>query len=182
MRLQRPFTYLPAWLLLLPLLAGCGGGGGSSNGGGGDRPLPGPDPTTLSLSATTADGLAVSLAQDRATIPVNSGVVYTLSLTNNNSTAVTIQAPTQPGSNQPLIPVDLTIVDSVGKEVYPDGLSNAPTKHTGPAVSLTLQPGQFLSETVSLSSIFPQRDRYQATATFHTGVTTAVGPLVLTAR
>jgi uncharacterized repeat protein (TIGR01451 family) len=156
------------------LLAGCGGGGGSSNSGGGG--LTGPDPTTLALSATTPDGLMATLSQPQATVKVGSTVTYTVTLTNAGSTPVSIQTGDQAGTDQPLVPVSFTVTDSAGKSVY---------TNPAPAASqtVTLQPTQYLTETLTLTNVFQHTDRYSATATFQTGSSpTTLGPLVLTAR
>lgn len=171
----------PSLFLALLLLGGCGGGGGGStggNGGGGGGTLTGPDPTALAVSGTTPGGLAVSLAQDRATVPTGSTVTYTLTLNNTTPNPVDIQTVVQPGDGLPLVPATLQVVNTAGAIVYP-----FTTPAPQPTSRVTLQPGQFLTETLTLSNVFRAQDRYRATATFTVGgATTAVGPLVLTAR
>jgi hypothetical protein len=162
-----------AALFLGALVSGCGGGGGGSTGGSG---LTGPDPTALSLSATTPDGLTAALSQEQATVKVNSTVTYTVTLTNPGSAPIDIQTSSQPGSTQPLVPVEIAVTDSSGQSVY---TSPAPAA----SQTVTLQPTQYLTETLTLTNVFQHIGRYSATATFHTGSSpTVLGPLVLTAR
>lgn len=173
-------TYLRTTRALLAalaaiLMAGCSGSSDNVQ-------LSGPDPTTLSLTASTPNGLTATLAQDKSTIPVSSGTVtYTLTLTNNGMAAVTVFAPSD-AKGGPLPPVTLTVTGSDGGQVYPGAGSNSPPA-PGPAQSVTLQPGGFLSETITLPGAFPTIGRYAATATFTTGgAATVAGPLILTAR
>lgn len=179
MRIKRLLICAPSLLLALLLFNGCGGGGGNSSGGGnGGGPLVGPDPTALSVSGTTPGGLTVSLAQDQATIPTGSTVTYTLTLNNTTASPVDIRTVVQANDGLPLVPATLQVVNTAGVVVYP--FSTPPEQ---PKSSVTLQAGQFLTETLSLSNLFRSQDRYRATATFTVGGTmTVVGPLVLTAR
>jgi hypothetical protein len=167
------------WALILfsVFLAGCGGGGsGTSSGGGGGSAISGPDPTTLSISGATPEGLAVSLAQDHSTIAVNGTVVYTETISNPTTQPVSFQSSDQAGTTEPLVPASLTVVNSSGASVYSNP---APAQ----AVMVTLQPGDYFTETLTLSNTFQAQGRYSATATFETGATpTALGLLVLTAR
>lgn len=187
MHVQRLLRGAPSLVLALLLFSGCGGGGsnGGSGGGGntggggnGGGTLPGPDPTALSVSGTTPGGLTVSLAQDRATVPTGGTVTYTLALNNTTANPVDIQTVVQPGDGLPLVPATLQVVNTAGAVVYPFGTTPAQPKST-----VTLQPGQYVNETLTLSNLFRAQDRYRATATFTIGgATTVIGPLVLTAR
>ena len=179
---MRPKALLRLGFLALPVLllfSGCGGGGGeNNNGGNGGGTLTGPDPTALSMTGTTPGGLAVSLAQDRATVPTGSTVTYTLTLNNTTTNPVDIQTVVQSSDGLPLVPATLQVVNTAGAVVYP---FSAPTPQ--PTSTVTLQPGQYITETLTLSNLFRAQDRYRATATFTvSGATTSVGPLVLTAR
>lgn len=173
-------TYLRTTRALLAalaaiLMAGCSGSSDNVQ-------LSGPDPTTLSLTASTPNGLTATLAQDKSTIPVSSGTVtYTLSLTNMGTAAVTVLAPSDTKGG-PLPPVTLTVTGSDGEgQVYPNASNGTPVP--GPQQTVTLQPGGFLSETITLPGAFPTIGRYAATATFTTGgAATVAGPLTLTAR
>ncbi len=182
MHVQRFLGGAPVLFFALLLFCGCGGGGsstgGKNNGGNGGGALPGPDPTALAVSGVTPGGLTVSLAQDRATVPTGGTVTYTLTLNNTTPNPVEIDTVVQPGSGLPLVPATLRVVNTAGTVVYPFG---APPAQTTSRV--TLQPGQYVNETLTLSNLFRAQDRYRATATFTvSGVTTALGPLVLTAR
>lgn len=175
---QRLVRNAPLLFSALLLLGGCGGGGGNNTGGNGGGTLTGPDPTALSVSGTTPGGLAVTLAQDRATVATGSTVAYTLTLNNTTPNPVAIQTVVQSGDGLPLVPATLQIVNTAGAVVYP---FSTPTQQ--PTSTVTLQPGQYLTETLTLSNLFRTQDRYRATATFTVGPsTTSIGPLVLTAR
>lgn len=167
---------LRALLFLLAPLLTTGCGGSSDN-----VPLPGPDPATLSLSALTPEKLTAALMQDKSTVAVTTGTVnYTLSLTNSTQSPIAVLVPTD-GAGSPLPPVSLVIQSSAGEPVYPT-TPGPPTKG-GTAQTLTLQPGDFLQQTLQLTNVFRVVSRYNATATFTTnGKQTIVGPLVLTAR
>jgi hypothetical protein len=171
-------------LVVIVACAGCGGGSSHDA-------LSGPDPTARSVSATTPDGLTATLAQATATVPVASQVVYTLSLTNNTTAPVTIQEAQYVYSPQTLVfPGGLArIVDAAGNQVYPAALTLAGSGAPPPPskqVAVIVQPGQAVSDTVTLPSLFSRQDRYRATATFRTGAdgatVTSVGPLTITAR
>ncbi len=171
---SRTWGALPA---LLALLAAAGCGGSSDN-----ITLPGPDPATLSLSAPTAEGLTAALRQDKSTIAVTTGTVnYTLTLTNSTQNAVAVSVPQDSGGS-PLPPVLLSIKDSAGDVLYPNPAIDAPVKGGG-SQTLTLQPGDFVQQTLQITNLFRVIGRYQATAVFTTnGGQAVVGPLVLTAR
>lgn len=163
-------------LLVLTLTAGCGGGGG------GGVSLPGPDPTALSVSAPTAEGLTATLTQDKSTIAVMRGTVnYAMTLTNSSQSPVAVSVP-QDDKGSPLPPVSLRITDSAGGAVYPRAGLGAPVGG-GATQTLTLQPGDFVQQTLQVTNLFQVIGRCQATATFTTsGKQTTVGPLTLTAR
>jgi len=163
------------FLIALLLTAGCGG---SSD----NVPLPGPDPTTLSLSTPTPDGLTAALMQDKAVIAVTTGTVnYTMTLTNTSQSPVAVSVP-QDSMGNPLPPVSLSVKSSAGEPVYPATAGSGPVKG-GTQQTLTLQPGDFVQQTLQLSNAFRVIGRYQATATFTTNAgPTIVGPLTLTAR
>lgn len=168
-------TFWTVPLLLLPFIVGCGGGSADN------VSLPGPDPTTLSLSAPTPEGLTAALSQDKSTIAVTKGTVtYTLTLTNSAQGPIAVSVP-QDSAGSPLPPVSLTVKSTAGDTIYP-ALLGLPVKG-GNTETLTLQPGDFVQQTLQLSNAFPVISRYNATATFTTaGGQTVVGPLVLTAR
>lgn len=174
MTLKRRIGGVLPLLLVLMLTAGCGGGGAVS--------LPGPDPTTLALSAPTPKGLTAALRQDKSTITVTKGTVnYTLILTNGTQNPVAVAMPQDSGGS-PLPPVALFIKSSAGEVVYPSPATGAPVPGGG-SQTLTLQPGDFVQQTLQLTNLFQVIGRYNATATFTTGSgQTTVGPLVLTAR
>ncbi len=162
-----------AALLGLLLLTGCSGSSISPTSPGGGGGLTGPDPTALSVSATTAGGLTATLAQDHATIATNGTVTYTLTLTNGTQTAVTVQAAQLNGQAAP--PAAFQLADGSGHVLY----ATQPTA-TSP---LTLQPGALVSETLTLTGYLQTEARYTATATLTVaGTSTSVGPLVITAR
>lgn len=156
---------------LIPLLAGCGGGGGggSDSGGGGGTPLP-----TTSVSAIASpSGLKATLSESSSTVAAGGSITYTLTLTNNTGSAVTINAtsnaPTQPAAG-------LIIKDASGNLVYTP-LPGFPALDT-----VTLPSGSSLTSTQSVSA-FATRGIYSATATFSdTTPPTSVGPLTVTAQ
>jgi len=170
----RTLWALPA-LLILILTAGCGGSSDTIT-------LPGPDPGTLALSAPTPEGLTAALMQDKSTIPVTRGTVnYTLTLTNGTQNPVAVSVP-QDSAGNPLPPVSLSIKSSAGAPIYPTSAA-APPATGGGAQTLTLQPGDFVQQTLQVTNLFQVIGRYNATATFTTaGGQTLVGPLTLTAR
>ena len=166
----RPIGLLCAGLAAMLLGAGCSGSSSSDS-----ALLNGSDPTTLSLTAQTPNGLTATLAQDNSTIPVTTGTVnYVLTLTNNSPSAVTVAHPDDAKGN-PLPPVTFTLVDASGSTVY-----QLPS--SGTLTSLVLQPKGYLSETLTLPGALRVIGRYQATAVFTTDGTTTVGPLTITAR
>ncbi len=168
---------LRALLFLLAPLLTTGCGGSSDN-----VPLPGPDPATLSLSALTPEKLTAALMQDKSTVAVTTGTVnYTLSLTNSTQSPIVVLVPTD-GAGSPLPPVSLVIKSSTGDTIYPTTAIGAPVQ-SGTMQTLTLQPGDFVQQTLQLSNAFRVIGRYQATATFTTNTgPTLVDPLILTAR
>ncbi len=166
-------------ILLLPLgvVIGCGGGGGGGNGSSDPNGgLVGPDPTSLSLSGTTPDGLTVTLAQSKSTIATGGSLVYTYTITNSTPSPISVQTSDQTGTSSPLVPASIGIVNSAGASVF---TLPAPAA----AKTLTLQNGDSYSETLTVTNIFTRVDRYSATATFQTGsAPTSLGPLIVTAR
>ncbi len=172
---KRQFTLFLPLILAALVTPGCGGSSDAVT-------LPGPDPTALAVSAPTAEGLTAELRQDKATIPVTTGTVnYTLTLTNSTQRSVAVSVP-QDKSGSPLPPVSLSIKSSAGETLYPSPALGMPAQGGG-TQTLTLQPGDFVQQTLQLSNLFRVIGRYQATATFTTNSgQTAVGPLVLTAR
>lgn len=167
-----------AWALLplaATLTAGCGGGGGGVS-------LPGPDPTRLSLSAPTPEGLTATLMQDKSTIAVTTGTVnYAMTLTNGTQAPLAVSLPRDDQGN-PLPLVTLSVKGDAGDVVYPAGTLTVPPPG-GALRAVTLQPGDFVQQTLQISNAFRVIGRYQAVATFGTnGGQTAVGPLTLTAR
>lgn len=167
---------LLALCLAASLCGGCGGGGGgdssstsvattpapgtSTGGGGGGAPTPVP---TLSQSGKTSDGLTLTLAEDKATVPVGGAETYTISVINTTANAVGISAVL--GGQKPAPDATLEVVNSAGIVVFPQrkpGLAPPP-----PPVNnvVTLTPGDSLSETVVVAA-FAAADTYTATAIF----------------
>ena len=169
-RLVRGFQLCLLGSAAIPLLAGCGGGGGG--GGGGTTP---PPPNT-SISVTTTgnpSGLTATLSENSATVAVGGSITYTLTLTNNTSATVTINA-VSPTTTQPA--AGLIVRNSAGALVY------APLPGFPALDSATLAPGKSLSSTQTVSA-FGAAGIYGATATFtDTSPATTVGPLVVTAQ
>jgi len=165
-------------LVCLACLAASGCGGGSSNG------PSGPDPTAVSVSAVTARDLTATLAQERATVPPDTTVVYTLTLTNNTAAPVTFKIQQFAGS--PPVLGSFQVLDDKGNVARP----GYPFDGTSPLIEITLTPGQsLLQRQVELpyNENAPQwthfRGRYQAFATFTVdGTNTRVGPLSVTIR
>lgn len=168
-------TFRTLLLLLLPYVAGCGGGSTDN------VSLPGPDPAALAVSAPTPEGLTAALSQDKSTIPVSKGTVtYTMTLTNTAQSPVAVSVP-QDSAGNPLPPVALLVQSTAGDTIYPASLGSPAN---GSAMqTLTLQPGDFVQQTLQLTNAFRVISRYHATAAFTTNSRqTVVGPLVLTAR
>ena len=155
---------------LIPLLAGCGGGGGGSDSGGGTTP---PPPNTSITVTVPSNGLKATLSENSSTVAVGGSITYTLTLTNNTGSAVTINAtstaPTQPAAS-------LIVKDAAGNLVYTP-LPGVPALYT-----VTLPSGKSLTSTQSVSA-FATRGVYSASATFSdTNPATSVGPLTVTAQ
>ncbi len=167
-----PVLGLPLALAAASLVAGCSGTSDSST----------LAPSAASRSATTLQGLTAVLAADSAVISPGGTVNYTLSLTNNAATAMTIHQFEANGSTKPNFPGSLQITDAGGSVVYPSSATPAPVGNT---ITTTLAAGQSLSKTVAVS-VFSQSGQYSATETITAQApganNTVVGPLPLTVR
>ena len=175
--MQTRILYPPTVLALAALLAGCGGGGSTT--------------TPLFVSARTPEGLRATLAQAQATVPTSGTIQYTLTLTNPTAAPVSYTGQVYNsvgGPDIPLFPGSLALTDSDGKTAFP-GSQSAIVRPLHP-VTVTLQPGQSLSETQAVqpaefNNAYPaaQPGQYRAVATFTTsGVNTATPPLTVTVR
>lgn len=154
------------------LLTGCGGGGSQGLGG--------LDPTELSRSGVTADGLTASISQPVFTIRTNRDVTYTLTLTNTTTQPYTFLSPTGSPDVKPIPVYDLSIKDAAGSTVPPfQGVTPAIVRESFP---VTLQPGESAVTTAVVNN-YTSPGRYSVTATFHTGtsgdILTPIGPLVI---
>ena len=159
-------TRVFAALLFLPCLAGCGGGGSGQS-----TAFVGPDPTALSVSATTPNGLTAMLTQDKAATSTGAPLGYTLTLSNQTSQAESVEAfgglNSQGQYDLSKVQPDayFKITDAADKTVYPipsTSLSNA----VEVPIPIILPAGQTISEKVSIAGGLSPSGRYQASATF----------------
>jgi len=166
-------------------LTGCGGGGS------GQPTFGGPDPTALSASATTPNGLTATVAQEKASTSTGAPLTYTLTLANPTSLAVTVQAvgglDAQGGYDLSKVQPDVSfqIADTSGKLVYPDPTVPHPNAAIAP-VPITLPAGQAISVRIAIPGGLSPSGRYQANATFlisgqgtTSEVDAPVGPLIV---
>ncbi len=169
-------------------LTGCGG----SSSSGTNLPIV----TPRSVAATLSNGLTATLTEDRTTVSVGGTVTYTVTLANSTAQPVTYQPVYGPGS-VPSVPATLTVTDPSGAVVYPVG-PFPQLVAIGPSV--TLAPGQSVSETQAVSTIpvaglavaegYSRAGQYAATVTFgfvpsasgNTQAAPPVGPLIVTAN
>jgi len=173
-----PLRKLSFLFLCLACLAASGCGSSSSNG------PSGPDPTALSVSAMTADGLTATLAQEQATVPPDTPVVFTVTLANKTAAPITFKIPEFVGSPTPL--AFLQVFDNKGNVARP----GFPFDETVPTIEMTLAPGQSLLRRqyeLAYNETAPQwthfQGRYQTFATFTVdGNDTRIGPLAVTIR
>lgn len=174
-----------AALLSLACLPGCGGGGNEPSA------LVGADPTALSASATTANGLIATMTQDKASTSAGASLNYTFTLANPTPQAVMVQAfggfNAQGVYDLSKMEPDLSfqIADASGKQVYPDPNAPQPLIVRVP-LSISLPPGQAISSKMTVPSGLSPSARYQAGATFFVsgfgtsgGTQTSVGPLTI---
>lgn len=142
-------------MLIGLLLAGCGGSTNST------VSAPG-----LSTALVLADGLTLTLAQDRAQVPVGGVVSFQVSLTNRTSAAIT-STYLGFGSIYTVYGTGCVVENSTGAILGTDGTVRTPPPTVPPSpVTVTLQPGQTL----------PQAQRYTFT---RAGAYTARAALLL---
>lgn len=152
-------------------LTGCGGGGGGST----IQTAPAPQPH--SLSASLPNGLTATVAADRATVPVQGVVTYTLTLTNSTAQPITFQ-PMRPAAFSVDVGDVLTVRNAAGTLTYPLGEYD---HGLTTVASVTLAPGKSLSATEGVGiyntgGTFPAVGRYYTSVTFT--VQTPTGALV----
>lgn len=165
---------------LTPLLAmsltGCGGGGSGSS-----STLP-----RMSAAATLPDGLLASISEDRSTISSSGTIIYTIKLTNNTASAITVAAYHGLGDSPNNYPAGYTIKNAAGTVTYQEpSASSPPPPPFWP--TQTIAASQSLTRTITFGpshlpegTAFPATGKYTFLVTFQTeqtGPATNLGPL-----
>jgi hypothetical protein len=161
-------------------LTGCGGGGSGSS-----SPLP-----RMSASTILPDGLLASVSENTSTISSSGTIVYTVKLTNNTASAITVAAYHGLGDSTDNYPAGYVIKNAAGTVTYQEpGASSPPPPPFWP--TQTIASGQSLTRTITFGpshlpegTAFPAMGKYTFLATFQTeqtGPVTNLGPLDTTA-
>jgi len=135
-------------------LAGCGGGSSDSSATG-----------LIQSSTVLPNGLTLTLAEDKASVPVGGQVVYTETLL--NATAAPIQATIIGADTDAPHSLEMyELLSVVGAAVGPIAYDGGPFQYLPvappPITTVTLQPGQSLSGTATYR--LTRADRYTAQA------------------